>query len=150
MKSLDDILNRTGTDPQGLELEVTESMMMSDTGVLNECLTRVRERGIQVAIDDFGTGYSSLSYLQQLPVDRLKIDRSFVNGLHRSPEDQMIASLIIELGHLLGLQVLAEGVENQQQENHLRRLNCDEVQGFLYARPQPQEDFRRFLQDFDF
>lgn len=142
---LDAILERTGINPQKLELEVTESLMMTDNRLLSDCLAKIRQRGICVAIDDFGTGYSSLSYLQKLPVDRLKIDRSFIVGLHSSKEDRMIVSMVAELGHLLDLQVLAEGVEDQQQENQLRQLGCDEVQGFLYARPMAQDDFLAFL-----
>jgi len=147
---LDNILERTGMNPHKLELEVTESVMMSDRTLLQDCLAQIRQRGIRVAIDDFGTGYSSLSYLQQLPVDRIKVDQSFVANLDHQSEDRMIVSMVVELGRVLGLKVVAEGVETQQQENQLRQLHCDEVQGYLYARPMPQKDFLDYLSESGF
>lgn len=145
---LDDIIGRTGIEPRHLELEVTESMMMIDTGKLWEILTEARQRGIKVAIDDFGTGYSSLSYLQQLPVDRLKIDRAFVTGIDQRSESQVIAALVVEMGHLLKLNVIAEGVESEAELAQLRKLGCDDAQGFLYARPLESEALVEFVRQF--
>ncbi|MFE8072316.1 EAL domain-containing protein [Marinobacteraceae bacterium S3BR75-40.1] len=145
---LDDVLARTSIDPRHLELEITETMMMADTELLRDLLQAIRQRGVKIAVDDFGTGYSSLSYLQQLPVDRLKIDRSFIEGLHQRSEDQVIAALVVEMGHLLNLNVIAEGVENKAQEAQLIKLGCDDVQGFYYAKPQAHEAFVRLLEQF--
>ncbi|WP_409522770.1 bifunctional diguanylate cyclase/phosphodiesterase [Nitrincola sp. MINF-07-Sa-05] len=132
---MDDVLRRTSINPGMLELEVTETVMMENSESVGEVLLQLRDRGLQVAIDDFGTGYSSLSYLQQLTVDRLKIDQSFVRGLAHRVEDQVIAALIIKMGHLLNIKVIAEGVETQEQQNELLKLGCDDAQGYLYAKP---------------
>ncbi len=101
-----------------------------------------------MAIDDFGTGYSSLSYLQQLPVDRLKIDRAFVTGIDQRSESQVIAALVVEMGHLLKLNVIAEGVESEAELAQLRKLGCDDAQGFLYARPLESEALVEFVRQF--
>jgi len=145
---LDDIIGRIGIEPRHLELEVTESMMMTDTGMLREVLTEVRQRGIKVAIDDFGTGYSSLSYLQQLPVDRLKIDRSFVAAINERSESQVIAALVVEMGHLLKLNVIAEGVESEAELEQLRKLGCDDAQGYLYAKPMESDRLVEFVRQY--
>lgn len=145
---LEDIIDRAGINPRHLELEVTESMMMTDTDTLREILAKVRQRGVKVAIDDFGTGYSSLSYLQQLPVDRLKIDRSFIMGIDKRSEGQVIAALIVEMGHLLKLNVIAEGVESEAELGQLRKLGCDDAQGGLYARPLESEALVDFVRQF--
>lgn len=149
LSMLDDVLKRTSVNPANIELEITESMMMADQQLLGVLLGEIRQRGILVAVDDFGTGYSSLSYLQQLPVDRLKIDQSFVEGLDRRAEDRVIAALVVETGHLLSLRVIAEGVETQAHETHLRQLGCDEVQGYYYSRPLVAADFETFMMQFD-
>jgi len=134
------VLRQTSVNPTKIELEVTESMMMEDTNGLSQVLRQLRTLGVRVAIDDFGTGYSSLSYLQKLPIDRLKIDRSFINALTQQHEDQVIAALIINMGHLLNLRVIAEGVETAEQEARLRAMGCDDVQGFYYAKPLPADE----------
>ncbi len=134
------VLQQTSVNPAKLELEVTESMMMEDTNGLSQVLRQLRTLGVRVAIDDFGTGYSSLSYLQKLPIDRLKIDRSFINALTQQHEDQVIAALIINMGHLLNLRVIAEGVETAEQEARLRAMGCDDVQGYYYAKPLPADE----------
>ena len=108
-------------------------------------LKELKEFGIEIAIDDFGTGFSSLSYLQQLPLDRLKIDRAFVKDLP-DKDSEAIAALIISLGARLGLKTIAEGVETQAQADYLLELGCDEVQGFMYAKPMPEKELITYLQ----
>jgi predicted signal transduction protein with EAL and GGDEF domain len=108
-------------------------------------LRQLHAVGITVAIDDFGVGYSSLSYLKDFPIDQLKMDRTFVQNLPHSSNDAKIARHIVDMAHSLGLTVIAEGVENQQQLQFLKEIGCDEVQGYLLSRPVPAEDFERLL-----
>lgn len=122
-------------DPSFLELELTESVLIEDRERAIAILTELKKLGVQIAVDDFGTGYSSLSYLSGLPVDCLKIDRSFVAQTTKGGRDAAIAQAIISLAHALGLRVLAEGVETAEQLEFLRRHGCDECQGYLFARP---------------
>lgn len=125
----------------GLELEITESLIMEDIKHSIASLQMIREMGITIAIDDFGTGFSSLSYLAKLPVDTLKIDRSFIIDMTAGPEGLALVSTIINLAHSLKLKVVAEGVETDEQWRLLRLLNCDEIQGFLFSNPLPVEQF---------
>jgi diguanylate cyclase (GGDEF)-like protein/PAS domain S-box-containing protein len=131
------ILGAAGTDSHGLDLEITESLLMEDIEANIRKLRALKEMGINVAIDDFGTGYSSLSYLAQLPVDALKIDRSFIMSMMDKPESTMIISTIISLAHALRMRVIAEGVETEDQAKLLRLLQCDEAQGYLFGKPVP-------------
>jgi EAL domain-containing protein (putative c-di-GMP-specific phosphodiesterase class I) len=126
-----------GIEPSSLCLEITETALMSDPAAGLKVLRDLRELGVELAIDDFGTGYSSLSYLKRFPVDVLKIDRSFVDGLGDDPDDTAIVTAIISLGRALGLRVVAEGVETRRQLDELRRLGCARAQGFMFARPRP-------------
>ncbi len=130
-----DALNSSGLDPAALTIEVTETALMRNVDSTASRLRDLKALGVQVAIDDFGTGYSSLAYLQRLPVDCLKIDRSFTDTITQSPESDAIIHTLIQLGRDLGLKTLAEGVEHPRQIDHLRAENVDEVQGFLLARP---------------
>ncbi|MEN8204525.1 MAG: EAL domain-containing protein [Pseudomonadota bacterium] len=139
------ILRSTDTDPSRLELEVTEEMIMDDTDRTIGMLKRLHDMGLCISVDDFGTGYSSLSYLRQLPVDILKIDQSFVKTLMEDASAQAITSSIIVLAHKLGLAVTAEGVETEQQWNLLRKWRCDELQGYLFSKPLPAEQFMQLL-----
>jgi diguanylate cyclase (GGDEF)-like protein len=125
----------------GLELEITESLIMEDIKHNIASLQAIRAMGVTIAIDDFGTGFSSLSYLAKLPVDTLKIDRSFVIEMTAGPEGLALVSTIISLAHSLKLKVVAEGVETEEQSSLLRLLSCDEMQGFLFSRPVPGEIF---------
>ena len=130
----------------GLELEITESLIMEDVKHSIASLQAIRAMGVTIAIDDFGTGFSSLSYLSKLPVDTLKIDRSFVIDMTAGPEGLALVSTIINLAHSLKLKVVAEGVETEEQSRLLRLLNCDEMQGFLFSKPVPGEIFEtKFL-----
>jgi len=130
----------------GLELEITESLIMED---INHCITTlqaIRNTGVTVAIDDFGTGYSSLSYLAKLPLDTLKIDRTFIHEMTVTTGGLVLVQAIISLAHLLNLKVVAEGVETDEQLNQLRLLGCNELQGYLFSKPLPREVFEaRYL-----
>jgi diguanylate cyclase (GGDEF)-like protein len=126
---------------EGLELEITESMIMNNIEHNITSLEAIRAMGITVAIDDFGTGFSSLSYLSKLPVDTLKIDRSFVIEMTAGPEGLALVSTIITLAHAFKLNVIAEGVETEEQSNLLRGLGCDQIQGFLYSKAVPHKEF---------
>ena len=130
----------------GLDIEITESVMMDDIESCIDVLWRVREMGVGVALDDFGTGYSSLSYIARLPATTLKIDRSFVAEMATNAGRQAIVSTVIALAHALGMKVVAEGVETPEQARVLRGLHCDEVQGYLYGRPAPLAQAERFLE----
>ncbi|MBI2704432.1 MAG: EAL domain-containing protein [Actinobacteria bacterium] len=135
-----EVIDETGIDPASLCLEITETTLMADPEVSLDVLRSLRGLGVQLAVDDFGTGYSSLSYLKQFPVTVLKIDRSFVDGLGRDPDDTAIVAAIVSLAKALRIGVTAEGVETQQQLDELRRLGCRRVQGYLLARPAPAAD----------
>ncbi|MGL4317388.1 MAG: EAL domain-containing protein [Pseudomonas sp.] len=134
-------LEENGVPPACLELELTESILMRDVGETLQILASLKKLGLCIAVDDFGTGYSSLNYLKQFPIDVLKIDRSFVDGLPGGEQDAQIARAIIAMAHSLNLAVIAEGVETQEQLDFLREHGCDEVQGFLFGKPMPAKQF---------
>lgn len=138
VKVVQDALQESGLSPNDLELEITESMTMSGTTSILETLAALKNLGIQIAIDDFGTGFSSLSYLEKLPVDRLKIDRAFVNQID-TPEGPRIAELITQLGKKLGLKVIAEGIESSTHWNALVGIDCTEGQGYFIGRPMEED-----------
>jgi EAL domain-containing protein (putative c-di-GMP-specific phosphodiesterase class I) len=138
-----DVLKDTGLESRFLELEITESIAMYNPQKTIAIFKELQEIGIKISIDDFGTGYSSLAYLRQLPLDELKIDRSFVNAITTNPDDAIIVRTIIAMAHSLNLSVIAEGVETEEQYNFLQSLNCDEIQGYLFSRPVPPEDFAK-------
>jgi EAL domain-containing protein (putative c-di-GMP-specific phosphodiesterase class I) len=129
----------------GIDIEITESMVMQDIGHSTEILRALRDAGAKIAMDDFGTGYSSLSYLARLPIDALKIDRSFVRTITENQDDAAIASAIISMAQALGLTTVAEGVETQPQCDLLRTLGCDQIQGYLISRPVPEEEILKML-----
>jgi PAS domain S-box-containing protein/diguanylate cyclase (GGDEF)-like protein len=137
-------LTRGSTSP-GIDLEITESLLMEDVETNIRKLTKLRELGVMIAIDDFGTGYSSLSYLTKLPVQALKIDRSFILAMSDDPNTMTLVQTIISLAHSLHLKVIAEGVESAEQSKLLRLLRCDEIQGYLFSRPVPFEEMTALL-----
>jgi diguanylate cyclase (GGDEF)-like protein/PAS domain S-box-containing protein len=145
-KLVKQVLAETGLEPQYLELELTESTIMRNAEEAVTMLNELHALGIGLAIDDFGTGYSSLSYLKRFPVDRLKIDRSFVSDIGVSNDDETITSAIIALAHSLKMQVIAEGVETSAQLDFLKERACDEMQGFFFAKPLPRDAIPGMLQ----
>jgi len=144
LPALKHALDASGLPAGALMLEITESGLVADDGNLNDILDELREFGVRLAIDDFGTGYSSLSHLKRLPVSHIKVDRSFVSGLGSDAEDERIVAAITELGHGLGIRVVAEGVENRQQRHVARQLGCDLYQGYLLAKPSRPRDIPAF------
>lgn len=145
-KTINRILDYTGLLPKYLEIEITEGMLMENIEQAVQILSELKEIGVQVAIDDFGTGYSSLSYLREFPIDRLKIDRSFIMGIP-DEDNGSIANIIIELAKSLNLKVVAEGVETENHMDFLKVRRCDEMQGYYFSRPLPAEKITQLLMD---
>lgn len=139
------VLSETGTEPNYLELELTESMLMQAPDEARETLDKLKALGVHLSIDDFGTGYSSLSYLKLFPIDRLKIPREFVRDITSNPDDATIAKAIVSLGNNLNMRVVAEGVERIDQLEFLVSHGCDELQGFYFAQPMSSDEFAEFL-----
>ena len=143
------IINETGIQPENLEIEITESSVMSNLTSAIESLSELKALGVRLSIDDFGTGYSSLAYLQQLAVHKLKIDISFVRKILVNSGDASIVQAVIALGHSLGLEIIAEGVEELAQAKYLRFLQCDVMQGFLVSKPLPVDEIEAFLNSYE-
>jgi diguanylate cyclase (GGDEF)-like protein/PAS domain S-box-containing protein len=145
LTDIEDVLSQTGLPPDSLELEITENIGLNDDGKVLARLTALREMGVHLAFDDFGTGYASLNYLTRYPLSRIKIDQSFVRKIPESRQDAAIVRSIIVMAHNLGLDVVAEGVETSEQAAFLQDQGCDQVQGFLFAKPLPNVRFEEFL-----
>jgi EAL domain-containing protein (putative c-di-GMP-specific phosphodiesterase class I) len=139
------ILEETGLAPENLKLEITESAIMEDAEGALSMLRRLKNKGIKLSIDDFGTGYSSLSYLQKFPVDTLKVDRSFISGMNLNEENVAIVRAVLVLAKSMGLEVVAEGVEEPEELNLLKGLDCEYVQGFYFSRPLDTDSACKFL-----
>ena len=138
------VLRSTGLDPELLELEVTESLALQDLDAVQRTLSDVRAMGVKCSIDDFGTGYSGLSHLTRLPVDKLKIDKSFVATIDADRRAPIVVA-VVALAHGLGLEVVAEGVQTFAQLERLQELGCDEMQGYLFSEPVPAHEFEELL-----
>lgn len=145
VKMIEQVLMETELSPKNLNLEITERIALYSIDDTVRKLKQLKQLGVSISLDDFGTGYSSLSYLKLLPIDYLKIDSSFINGMMENKQDLAIIESIISLSHSLGISVVAEGVEDKQQLNALIGLNCDETQGYYYAKPLPVPAFNQFL-----
>jgi EAL domain-containing protein (putative c-di-GMP-specific phosphodiesterase class I) len=136
-------LERTAANPRRLKLELTESLLVENVKDIIEKMSALKSKGVGFSLDDFGTGYSSLSYLKRLPLDQLKIDRSFVRDILLDISSGAIAQAVISLGRAMGLSVIAEGVETEEQRDFLARLGCHAYQGYLFGRPLPLEQFEQ-------
>jgi len=140
-------ISKTGFNVKWLELEITESQMMKNPTQSIEILQSISDMGIEIAIDDFGTGYSSLAYLKRLPVNRLKIDRSFVKDLPHDEEDRAISEAVIALAKSLNLTIIAEGVETREQLEYLLSKGCHTIQGYYYSKPIPKGEMTKFIKN---
>ena len=147
LKTIHDTLTEIGLEPCLLEVELTESTVMHHVEQAISVLSELKKLGVRVSIDDFGTGYSSLSYLKRFPIDTLKVDKSFIADITNAADDGAIASAIIEMGHMLKLKLIAEGVENTEQLAFLRARNCTTVQGFYFSKPLPALDVTMMLEE---
>ena len=141
------VLNEAGGGSVGLDLEITESMLMGDIESSTAMLREIRDMGVNITIDDFGTGHSSLAYLAKLPIHSLKIDRTFISGMIDDAQNMAIVATIISLAHTLNFKVVAEGVETQEQVRSLNLLKCDEMQGYIFSRPLPHDQLTKMLED---
>jgi len=148
VQKVKEIVLETGVDTNHLELEITEDSMIDYTKESIETLLQLRSLGITIAMDDFGTGYSSFSYLRQFPIDAIKIDQAFIRNLTTEDESSAIVEVMIQLGHALGLLVVAEGVEEEAELQVLKQLNCDIIQGYYYSKPIPAEAFEQQMETF--
>ena len=142
-----EMLQETGIAPEQLELEVTESLIIHNAERAMRKVREIKALGVRIAIDDFGTGYSALSQFKRFPVDTLKVDRSFIRDVETVEEDRAITQAIITMGKTLGLTVVAEGVETEEQHNFLRDHTCDEIQGYLFSQPLPPAEFAQLLRN---
>ncbi len=143
---VEETLKETGLDPKWLNLELTESTIIRNHEYASQTLRQLKELGITIAVDDFGTGYSSLSYLCRFPLDALKVDRSFITSLNDSAKDQAVVKGLIDLAHDLDLDVVAEGVETDAQQDSLRSLGCNIIQGFLFSPPVPSAELDTLME----
>jgi EAL domain-containing protein (putative c-di-GMP-specific phosphodiesterase class I) len=137
-----------GIGADQIELELTESIVMHESGVTASALEKLKSMGISLAIDDFGTGYSSLGYLKHLPIQKLKVDGSFIRGIETDKADRAIVEAIVSLGRALNLTLVAEGVEQRSTITLLGKLGCHVAQGYFYCRPLPPEDFVVWYREF--
>ncbi|MDX1499034.1 MAG: EAL domain-containing protein [Woeseiaceae bacterium] len=147
-KSVEEAVQRSGIDPERLELEITEGLLMRDVEQTIMTLDRMKALGLKLSVDDFGTGYSSLSYLKKFPIDILKIDQSFVRDLHTDADDAAICAAILAMGQKLGLAVVAEGVEIEEQLEFLHAHGCDQIQGYYFSKPLSAADLKAFVADY--
>ena len=145
VQEVEQVLAESGANPARLKLELTESVVLQNVDEAIERMNSIRALGIRLSLDDFGTGYSSLSYLKKLPVEEVKIDRSFVRDIMQDPDDAAIVRAVLALSQSLNLSVVAEGVETDQQLAFLTQHGCKIFQGYLFSRPIPEDEFKRYL-----
>ena len=147
LDEVQEILRTSGLPTDRIEIEITESIMIDSAEKALKCIEKLHEMGIKIAIDDFGTGYSSLSYLNNFPANLIKIDKSFIDKMNTSESSKQYVAAIISIGHIMGFDVISEGVEQQEQLDTLKEIGCDFVQGFIWGRPMPEEDAEKLVMD---
>ena len=147
LEMIEEVLGKENINLKNIELELTESMLMEDISKNIETMSKLKDLKLKLAIDDFGTGYSSLSYIKKFPIDKLKIDKSFVDGIPNNEEDNIIVKTIISMAHNLGFKVTAEGVETKEQFDFLRTYKCDEIQGYYFSKPVSIEKIQEYLKE---
>ena len=145
LEDIKSVLETYAISPSQLEIEITESVMVESVERAKAVIEEVKGLGLQVAIDDFGTGYSSLSYLHNFPANLLKIDKSFIDAMNEGKSSQKYVESIISIGHVLGLEVISEGVESEEQLETLKRIGCDLIQGYIWGRPLPPDEAEKLL-----
>lgn len=145
VKEVKNLLEVSGLQPHQLEIEITESIMIDSAEKAFQCINEIKDMGIKIAIDDFGTGYSSLSYLNNFPANLLKIDKSFIDKMNSSDSSKQYVAAIISIGHIMGFDVISEGVEEQEQLETLKNIGCDYIQGFFWGHPLSQEDAEKLV-----
>ncbi|HHT88745.1 MAG TPA: EAL domain-containing protein [Clostridiales bacterium] len=145
VQMIEEVLSETGFDGRYLELEITESVLISYPEHISDIIYRLRSMGIRIALDDFGTGYASINYLQMLPINVLKIDKTFIDKIGKEDTMNQIIKYIINLAHQLDIEVVAEGVEYEEQLDFLRLTGCDYIQGFLMSKPLKEENVPNLL-----
>jgi EAL domain-containing protein (putative c-di-GMP-specific phosphodiesterase class I) len=145
LHTVEHALRESGLDPQLLELEITEGVLLHDAPQTRRALDRIKKLGVRLSLDDFGTGYSSLSYLRRYDFDVLKIDRSFIADIERKPESVGLVKAIIAMAHSLGMEVIGEGVETSMQADFIHSRECNLAQGYYYGKPLPAEAFSAWL-----
>lgn len=148
LNSIKKIINETNTEPSLIEFEITESILIESTKEVQKILSEIKNMGIKISLDDFGTGYSSLIYLNKFPIDTIKIDRSFVQDLFMSPKKTAIVEGIIHIAQNIGMDVIAEGIENKKELHILKEINCNRGQGYIYSKPLPINEIEIFLNKF--
>ena len=145
-KKADNTIEKYQIDPSEIEIEVTESILIDDFEGVTEKLKSLKSHGVRVSLDDFGTGFSSLSYLKKLPIDTLKIDKSFIDTVLTDKPTKIITESIINMAKELGFESVAEGVEYETQYDYLRQIGCDIIQGFYFSKPLPADEFEELLE----
>ena len=140
-----ELLRMSGIPADKLEIEITESIMIDSADKALQCIDEIRSMGIKIAIDDFGTGFSSLSYLHRFPANLLKIDKCFIDKMNTGDSSRQYVSAIISIGHIMGFDVISEGVEDQEQLETLKEIGCDFIQGFLWGRPMSAKDAEKLV-----
>ena len=145
LNTVRDILDESGLPAEYLEIEITESIVMNNIEENLKVLNDIKDLGVKIALDDFGTGYSSLSYLRLLPIDKLKLDKSFIDNIHISENDRVIVECIIKLAHEMNILVVAEGVEIEEQFDILYKMGCDRIQGYYFSKPISPDKFELIM-----
>ena len=147
IKEISDLIEKSGLSPSQLEIEITESILMDSADKALQRINELKATGIKLAIDDFGTGYSSLSYLNKIPADLLKIDKSFIDRINTNESSKQYVAAMISIGHIMGLDVISEGVEKEEQLEALRSIGCELIQGFIWGKPLPPEDVTKLVNE---